>query len=483
MNHTKCLRTGMVWAITMGLAALAPAELRRESFDRDPGWDGFNNRPTAAPPAKIVQDFGHSTEDRQGRAPGAAGGVITPDGTAAYYAKPIPEKTFEDSFSASGTLVMEKGGGNLLLGFFNHGTLNEWRTPNSVVFRINGRGDIFHVHVEYATSRWRAGASVIGRVDREADRVHPVEVPGGGAHSWSIAYDRNGNSGNGSIRATFDDLSTECALDPGHRADGAVFDRFGLLNVVKSADNPGTVWIDDVIVDGQAEDFTRDPGWEGIRNRLAYESEEVRPRFNFGFSATNHAGGRSPGEIGGLFFRGDCRYPDKLACYGDRLDLLSLDKPLHASGRVVLLRGVSDSTALFGFYHAEHSLRVNESQASGTPGDFLGLCIEGPSREGFYVYPGYRVHGDGQSSGYGNSPPRILPDGRAHDWTLDYAPDPAGGDGKIIVSLDGDSVEIPLSKGHRAAGAHFNRFGFVTPWIDGNGQRLFFDDLEYTCKQ
>lgn len=29
--------------------------------------------------------------------------------------------------------------------------------------------------------------------------------------------------------------------------------------------------------------------------------------------------------------------------------------------------------------------------------------------------------------------------------------------------------------------AHFNRVGFVTPWIDGNGQRVYCDDLDYTC--
>ena len=31
------------------------------------------------------------------------------------------------------------------------------------------------------------------------------------------------------------------------------------------------------------------------------------------------------GEMGGLFFRGDCRYGERLAAYGDRLDPLTLD--------------------------------------------------------------------------------------------------------------------------------------------------------------
>jgi len=35
----------------------------------------------------------------------------------------------------------------------------------------------------------------------------------------------------------------------------------------------------------------------------------------------------------------------------------------------------------------------------------------------------------------------------------------------------------------READTEFNRFGFVTTWIDGNGQHVYFDDLTYTWKQ
>jgi hypothetical protein len=44
-------------------------------------------------------------------------------------------------------------------------------------------------------------------------------------------------------------------------------------------------------------------------------------------------------------------------------------------------------------------------------------------------------------------------------------------------------VRLGLKKGDRAAGARFDRFGLVTTWVDGNGQRVYFDDLTYTCKQ
>src|SRR5690606_22390708 len=108
--------------------------------------------------------------------------------------------TLEDRFSASGVLRMQPGGGNLLLGLFNAQTLNEWRTPNTLALRINGRGETFHVHIEYMTSRWRAGAGIVGRYDAEADRMHPVELPGGQIYPWSLEYDPAGSGGSGEIR-------------------------------------------------------------------------------------------------------------------------------------------------------------------------------------------------------------------------------------------------------------------------------------------
>jgi hypothetical protein len=156
---------------------------------------------------------------------------------------------------------------------------------------------------------------------------------------------------------------------------------------------------------------------------------------------------------------------------------------LRASGRVCLRRGVSDSTTLFGFYHSTLSLAVNPSQQFSTPKDSLGAAIEGPSGEGFYFYPVYRNHGDHASSGVGANPPRIYPDGATHDWTLEYDPAAANGNGRITLTLDGKPVSMDLTPGDKAAGAQVDRFGLVTPWIDGNGQDVYFDDLTYTCRQ
>ena len=465
----------LAWASAMGAQ-------RHENFDKDPGREGRNNR--SAKPETIRQDFGWSQgTTNAGGVPGEIGGLIFPAAEPAYYAKKFPTRTFNDALSASGTIKIEKGAGHALLGFFDAGALNEWRTRNTIALRIQPRGEVLHCHLEHCTSKWRAGAGIIGRYDKVRDRMEPKEPPTGRIYTWSLKYDPNGNSGGGVVTATLGDETATYELSPGHKADGAEFNHFGLVNVMKQFDGGGTLWLDDVTINGERADFSSDPNWDGSGNRRTYETRNVRPRFDFGFSPTRYAGGEAAGELGGLFFRGDCRYGERLAAYGDRLNPLTLQRPLRASGKVTLRRGVSDSTTLIGFYHSTNSLMVNPSQKFGTPMNFLGAAVEGPSSEGFYFYPGYRTHGEGVSSGMGRNPPRIYPDGATHDWTLEYDPAAADGNGRITVSLDGKTGSLDLAPGDKANGAQFDRFGLVTPWIDGNGQHVYFDDLSYTWRQ
>lgn len=468
--------------VALGISPCVRAAQRYQHFDQDPGWEGLHNR--SARPETIRQDFGwNAGTSHAGGTAGEIGGWITPAAEPAYYAKKIPTRTLNDGLTASGTLFVEKGAGHTLVGFFNAATLNEWRTPNSIVLRINQRGDVFHAHLEYCTRKWRAGAGIIGEYDRARDRMNAKELPSGRVVTWSIQYDPNGHGGGGLVTATLDGDQAVCELSPGHKADGAEFNRGGVLNVNKQFDGGGSLWLDNVIFNGEREDFHADPKWDAVGNRRTYETLNVRPRFDFGYSRTQYAGGAALGELGGLFFRGDCRYGERLAAYGDRLHPLTLKRPLRASGKVCLRRGVSDSTTLLGFYHSTHSLAVNPSQQCSTPVNFLGAAIEGPSSEGFYFYPVYRNQGSGTSRGMGANPPRIYPDGAAHDWTLEYDPAAANGHGRITVALDGHAVSVDLAPGDQATGAAFDRFGLVTPWIDGNGQHVYFDDLSYTCQQ
>lgn len=469
---------------------------RTQQFDADPKWDGHNNRIGAErAPVKVTQAFGYSPTQRAGGvAAGEIGGLVTPAAEPALYATTLDGgSSFEKPLAASGKLAVPRGGGNLLVGFFNRGTVNEWRTPSTVVMRLNARGDEgFHVHVEYCTARWRAGADVFGAVDaatgKKAAKLFAPDV----SHAWAMRYDPAGNGGSGTIVATMDGEELTVNLDPGHKSDGGTFDRFGILNVIKSFDGGGGIWLDDLNVSGTAHPFDEDPKWEGVNNRIEYETRNVRPWFDFGYSQTRNAGGAAVGEIGGLLFRGDQRYPDRLAYYGDAIGDLTLDEPLEASGRVALRRGVTDSTVLFGFFHATDSLRVGPEQKSGFPENFLGVSVEGPSREGFQFYPVYGTDAEstGEYAGRGGGgeggaadalPPHILPDGASHAWTLRYDPAGRDGHGRITVTLDGKAVTLDLTAEHRKLGARFNRFGFVTTHIDGNGQEVFLDDLTYTA--
>lgn len=472
--------------MTLMLAAFAGAEERTEHFDIDPNWDGANHRSVVTQPQEIVQDFGHSpTQHAGGTAAGELGGWATPDAQAAYYALPIEEATFDDRLTLSGRLNCTGRQFHVLIGFFNSESINEWRTPNSIFLRLYGRGDVFYAYVEYCTSTWRAGADSPGGFETvtevDTGREQLYGFASNQVHDFSLVYDPAGNNGSGSITVTIDKDEAICHLDVGHKADGATFDRCGLLSIPKSYDSGGDVWLDDLAVNGQLESFDSDPGWAAVGNRATYMSDAVRPRFDFGFSETNYSGGLASGELGGVVFRGDCRDPDKLAHYGDELESLTTEQPLRASGTVSLHRGVSDSTTILGFYHSEDSTAVSDSQASGLPMNFLGIAIEGPSREGFLFYPTYRF-AEGYGYNYGEGIAHILPDGSTHAWTFEYQPGVDGENGEITITFDGQKARLEVPSEHVATPGRFDRFGLVTTWIDGNAQTIYFDDLTYTWR-
>jgi len=494
----------MLWLL-IAVAVPLHGALRQESFDHTPpNWEGVNHRSTHFPERTVTQDFGFNPDTRHaGARAGEVGGRFQPAGEAAWYGWRLPQpRTLEEPLQAQGTLWVAPGGGHFLLGFFNTNSLNEWRTPNSLALRLNGRGDTFHCHFEYTTRLWRAGAGVIGTLV-PGERITAQDLPSGRPYAWTLRYDPSGGDSLGEISLSLRALpasdrsdgsdgsvgsvgwveTARCTLDPGHRKDGATFTHFGLLPVLKTWDGAGEAWIDDVKVEGVAFDFSADPKWEAHGNRETHLTTDTRPRFDFGWSPTHHARGRAAGELGGLVFRGDCREPARMACYGDRLEDLTLEQPLMARGKVVMLRGVTDSTASIGFYHQAHSMTPNPSQKNSVPRDYLGINIEGPSSEGFFFYPVYRTHDGDQRAWNRNAgePLRIRPDGTVHEWWLTYDPADAEGRGRLTVGLDDRTCVLDLEPGDRVAGTTFNRFGLCTPWIDGNSVTLYFDDLTYTA--
>lgn len=469
----------------MRAADAPPSSLKTESFDRDPNWEGLNNR--AAKPKKVQQDFGYGSDGR-------VGGTITIAAEPAYYAKKIQPRTLDGILTASGTLVSD-GRGWPLFGFFNADTLKEWRTPNTIAIRLNGRGETFLAYVEYATKRWRMNSSPFADETNndKTGRSETIEFKKGAVHQWALKYDPAENNGSGSITVTIDDQTSVCPLLEGHRLDSATFNRFGILNAIKHASDKGEMWLGDLTINGEKQNLGKDPQWEAFQNRHEYETADVRPNSNYGYSKTHYAGGKAAGEMGGLTFRGNIRLPDGMNYYGDRIGVLSLKKPLKASGKISYRRGVTDSATLIGFFHAPTSVTMDPEAPKAPKGwvgylpkNFFGVAIKGPAREGFYFHPTYRLNdyrGGGNPGGPIANCPRLNPDELAHDWSFDYSPTAAGGKGQITVTVDQQTVTMDLGEGHKMAGAQFNRFGIVSNAVDGNGQVVYLDDLIYTARQ
>src|SRR5579871_6662056 len=100
MRATSWKRNLAGICILAAIPSFATAEERTQRFDRDPGWEGHNNRSTTPAPREIRQDFGFSNTSHAGGKPGEIGGFITPAAEPAYYAKRIEARTFEDTLTA-----------------------------------------------------------------------------------------------------------------------------------------------------------------------------------------------------------------------------------------------------------------------------------------------------------------------------------------------------------------------------------------------
>jgi hypothetical protein len=112
------------------------------------------------------------------------------------------------------------------------------------------------------------------------------------------------------------------------------------------------------------EDFSSDPGWQGINNVPAPSSGVTKVQ-DFGYSATSHAS-ETPGEIGGRILRSLTP-----ATYLKPVSIKALNDSFAASGRFSVTQSSGGSGVLIGWFnHASRGWRTPNS---------LALCIEGES--------------------------------------------------------------------------------------------------------
>lgn len=457
----------------------APAGLKTERFDRDPGWEGYNNR--LAPPARpaTTQDFGYSRTHFAGAAPGEIGGRVTRSSRPTYYAARIRPRTLEDPLAASGAfaLTASSGSSGVFFGWFrSEQGEGSGRPMHSLGMELDGEEAGARLLVRLVGGTNRTCGSWVTPFVPGKFRPTPIR-PDGTRYRWSLRYDPRAGA-HGQIRFTirsdrephepWEGREFVVDLPEEIRRDGATFDRFGLMNNLK----PGhslTIYFDDLRFDGRTEEFRNDPGWIGSGNRETYPEPAPLLAHDFGYSAGTRFAGGEPGEAGGIFWRTEKPW----GYYADRIGPLGLDRRLEARGRVILLVGAPDSDMHFGWFS---TTRGEESPERAGP--FLGVHVGGPSRVGHYFQPVYTL---APGRGGRAEPAPVLTPGRVFEWSLVYDPAAAGGVGALRVTLGRDTATLPLRPGERGQGVRFDRFGFATSRPGGQMLRIYFDDLTYTA--
>ena len=473
----------------------AKTSLKIERFDKDPGWEGHNNRIIPDHSPTVVQDFGYSKTKFAGNIQGELGGQVMRASEPAYYAEKIGPKTLDDKLSASGTFALTKttGGGGVFFGFFRAEQPGASGRPiSSLGLDFDGEQHGARLAVRLITGQNQSCGTFITPFIPGKFRPTPIRNDGT-RYAWKLDYDPQGAGGRGQFtftihgdapkpgeflkpeipeshkqeaRRRFPEVTAFSVDRPeGYKRQGTTFDQCGLMNLMKPG---GTIkiYFGDLSYDGRGQDFSQDPGWDASGNRFTYQSKDASGAHDFGFSATNFAGGKT-GELGGTFWRGG-----KYGYYADRVGPLSLDDRLEASGKVVLKSGGPDSDMFLGWFNS-----ADKEKPPTQAGHFLGIHVGGPTRVGHYFHPSLTT-AKGTKAQAAAGP--VLRQGTVYAWSLVYDPLAEAGHGAVQVTLGTESVTLPLKKGLRAQGASFDRFGVFTPSVGGQIIRLYLDDLKYT---
>jgi hypothetical protein len=490
--HESIVCRSVVAVMMLLLTALAAGgATRTQSFDSDPGWEGRNNHVVPDKLPMVTQDFGWGD--------GKMGGTVMRASEPAFYGDRIGAKTLDEKLSASGTLSITKttGGSGVFFGFFNAKQPGaSGRPTGSLGLDIDGENTGARLAVRLITGKNQSCGTFITPYVPGKFRPTPIRNDGT-RYTWKLDYDPDGAGGRG--RFTFEfhgdapkpgalvtadspDVAKKEAnirfpdttifavdLPEGYKQQGTTFDHFGMMNMMK-AGGQITIHVDDVEYLGKRQDFSNDPKWDASGNRRTYQATDVGGAHNFGYSATNHAGGAKPGEIGGTFWRSD-----KWGCYGDKIEPVSFDQRIEARGKVNMVVGGVDADMCFGFFR----MKEGEADSPNRVGDFLGIKVGGPTRIGHMFVPAFTVNE--KLRGQAEKGPVMQP-GKACDWSLVYDPSANGGNGAITATLDGESVTHNLKPGQRGKmkDARLDRFGMFSTGPGGQIVKLFLDDLQYT---
>jgi len=497
----------VVSAASFDVREAGAQQVRRQSFDSDPGWEAVNNR--IEPTSKLVvkQDFGYSaTTNFAGKTVGEVGGSVQRSTTPAYYALPIKPKTLSSRLSAAGSFAVAKSGGGagVFFGFFNSDQPGGSGRPiGSLGLDFDFEQSGGRLAVRLITSGNKTCGTFITPYLPGKFRPTPIRTDGT-RYFWMLNYDPHAADGRGQFtftmvsakhtdqdygtlppasaeeaRARFPNTKTFTVdLPEGFKKEDAVFDRFGLLNMMKSG-GTAEIYFDDIVLQGNVENFSGEPKWIGSGNRKTYEDREQTGAHDYGFSpTTNHAGGAKAGEAGGGLWRSGA-----LGYYADKVGPLDLTQKLTASGKVRLVTAGPDSDVYLGWFNSGSSKPATENAGKMKSNrfedrDFIGIHVGGPTRVGHYFIP--QLATAKGSIGKVDAGPVLLR-AKSFDWSLTYDPEGAGGKGSMRVTLGDESVALDLKPGQKAEGAVLDRFGIFTTDTGGQMVKIYIDDLIYVA--
>jgi hypothetical protein len=226
------------------------------------------------------------------------------------------------------------------------------------------------------------------------------------------------------------------------------------------------------------EDFSIDPGWESINNRVIGEGG---PMINQDFGWTPGDDGR--GAVGGVIW--STHVP---ADYGMPIGQpFDLRRELSASGKVTIKNPdnkTSDRSGVyFGFYNSTYQSWRPWSSLLLEFGEVRAKFANKPISSDPQAVMNLNVLTAGwRSDGVGNDL-RIPADGKPHAWSFLYEPDAKMADGTvrslITLQVEGEEpfrglLETPDMREHPAI---MDRFGIVNMQAYGNSMEVYFSDL------
>lgn len=464
----------------------ADGGMKTNSFDVDPGWEGFNNRVRPEKQTTVTQNFGYSTTNFAGKRAGEAGGTVQRAMTPAYYGAKIDPKSLEDKITASSTFAVTASGGSggVFFGFFNPDKTGASSRPtNSLGMSMDFQGSGGRIAVYLITASNKVHGNFITPYIPGTYRPTPIKNDGSVRYTWKLNYDPAANKGNGrfvftikgdgKLPANFEGKVWTVDIPPELRRDTTTFTHFGMMNLLVDG-NQTTLYFDDLTFNGRTESFDKDPGWDSSGNRGTYVEKEPHGAHNFGYTATN--GGKRAGEIGGILWRHKSG-----GHYADSVGPLSLKDRLEARGKVILAVGATDADMRFGWFKAAANTPTEPNE--GDARDFVGIHIGGPTRVGHYFLPEIiTTEGGRQTSEGTRERPQagpIMKQKRAYDFTFVYDP---SGNGSINATLGEESVVLNLRAGLKDEGANLDRFGMLVVRPGGHHVKVYLDDLTYTTQ-